>query len=211
MPLETLLIFIPAVFAINVYPGPNNLMALSNGARFGFWTSLTAATGRLPAFAMMIALVAVGLGVVLAASEAFFTVLKWVGAAYLIWLGVKMFRSPVDDAAVAQWAARTDSMHRLAGREFLVAATNPKAIVTFTAFFPQFLTPGGDYVTQIAMMGAAFIVFEGVAMGVYAYAGARVGAFAGTASRMRLVNRMSGLALISAGVLLAFARKPGPA
>lgn len=208
MPFETWLLFIPAVLAINVYPGPNNLMALSNGARFGFWHSVAAASGRLPAFAGMIALVALGLGVVLAASETFFTALKWVGAAYLIWLGIKMFRAPVDAAALSEWAVQSGSMRRLARREFLVAATNPKAIVTFTAFFPQFLSPGGDYVSQIALMGAAFIGFEVLAMGLYAFAGEKVGRLAGTPARMRLVNRLSGAALVGAGVLLALARRP---
>jgi homoserine/homoserine lactone efflux protein len=207
MPLEIWLLFIPACFAINLYPGPNNLVALGNGARFGFGHACLAALGRLPAFALMIGLVAVGLGVVLAASETFFTALKWVGAAYLIWLGVKMIRSRVDLAAMAGAAVR-EPLGRLAGREFFVAATNPKAIVTFTAFFPQFLVPGGDYVTQIALMGAAFIGFEAVSITLYAYGGSRVGALAGTAKRMAWVNRISGVALIGSGVLLALARRP---
>ncbi|MCT8972519.1 LysE family translocator [Microbaculum marinisediminis] len=207
MPLDIWLLFVPACFAINIYPGPNNMVALGNAARFGFGHAFVAALGRLPAFALMIALVAVGLGVVLSASETFFTALKWIGAAYLVWLGVKMVRAPVDIAALANAAAR-EPVGRLAGREFLVAATNPKAIVTFTAFFPQFLTPGGDYITQIALMGAAFIAFEAISIGVYAFAGGHVGRLAGTAARMRWVNRISGTALIGAGVLLALARRP---
>jgi len=207
MPLDIWLLFVPACFAINVYPGPNNMVALGNAARFGFTHAFLAALGRLPAFAVMIGLVAVGLGVVLAASETFFTVLKWVGAAYLVWLGIKMVRAPVDMAALTRAAAR-EPVGRLAGREFLIAATNPKAIVTFTAFFPQFLTPGGDYVTQIALMGAAFLVFEALSIALYAYAGGHVGRLAGTAGRMRWVNRISGTALIGAGILLALARRP---
>lgn len=207
MPLEIWLLFIPACFAINLYPGPNNLVALGNGARFGFAHAATAALGRLPAFALMIGLVAVGLGVVLSASEAFFTALKWIGAAYLVWLGVKMLRAPVDLSAVTNIATR-EPIGRLAGREFFVAATNPKAIVTFTALFPQFLTPGGDYVTQIALMGATFIAFEAVSIALYAWAGRRVGALAGTVKRMAWVNRLSGSALIGSGILLALARRP---
>ncbi|MEJ8571895.1 LysE family translocator [Microbaculum marinum] len=209
MPLEFWLLFAPACFAINIYPGPNNILALGNGARFGFGHAFRAALGRLPAFAVMIGLVAVGLGVVLSASETFFTALKWIGAAYLVWLGVKMLRAPVDMSALTA-IGRREPVSRLAGREFFVAATNPKAIVTFTAFFPQFLVPGGDYVWQISLMGAAFIVFEAIAIALYAYGGSRVGALAGTANRMRWVNRISGGALVAAGVVLALARRPQP-
>jgi threonine/homoserine/homoserine lactone efflux protein len=207
MPLEIWLLFAPACFAINVYPGPNNILALGNAARFGFAHAFYAALGRLPAFAVMIGLVAVGLGVVLSASETFFTLLKWVGAAYLVWLGIKMLRAPVDMSALEQ-IGKKEPVGKLARHEFFVAATNPKAIVTFTAFFPQFLVPSGNYVGQISLMGAAFIVFEAIAIAAYAYGGSRVGALAGTAKRMRWVNRISGGALVGAGVLLALARRP---
>lgn len=210
MPLEIWLLFAPACFAINMYPGPNNMVALGNSARFGFAHAYLASLGRVPAFALMIALVAVGLGVVLSASELFFTVLKWLGAAYLVWLGIRMMRAPVDLSALSGMGTK-EPLGRLAGREFVVAATNPKAIVTFTAFFPQFLVPGGDFALQMTLMGAAFILFEAMAVAVYAFAGARVGAFAGTVQRMRWVNRISGGALIGAGVLLALARRPQPA
>ncbi|ESR27356.1 LysE family translocator [Lutibaculum baratangense] len=206
MPLHTWLLFLPAVFAINVYPGPNNLMALGNGARRGGRQAFLAAAARLPAFAAMIALVALGLGVVLAASETFFVVLKWIGAAYLVYLGIRMMLAPVDEAAVGR--APAEPLARLARREFLVAATNPKAIVTFTAFFPQFLTPGGEHYVEMAQMGLAFLLLEAVAILIYAGLGSRIGALAGTARRMRLVNRLSGGALVVAGALLALARRP---
>lgn len=207
MTLEMWLLFAPACFAINMYPGPNNMVALGNSARFGFAHAYLASLGRVPAFALMIAMVAVGLGVVLSASELFFTLLKWLGAAYLVWLGIRMMRAPVVLSSLSG-AGVKEPLRRLATREFLVAASNPKAIVTFTAFFPQFLVPGGDFVLQMTLMGAAFILFEAMAVAVYAFAGARVGALAGTVQRMRWVNRISGGALIGAGIMLAFARRP---
>ncbi len=90
MTFEQWLIFLPAGFALNIFPGPNNLLSLSNSARFGFSKAFLAGFARLPAFAVMVALTAFGLGALLAASETAFLVLKWVGAAYLFFLGVRM-------------------------------------------------------------------------------------------------------------------------
>ncbi len=90
MTLEHWIVFLPAAFALNIFPGPNNLLSLSNGARYGFGPAFIAGFGRLPAFAVMVALTAIGLGALLAASEVAFLVLKWVGALYLFYLGVRM-------------------------------------------------------------------------------------------------------------------------
>ena len=90
---STLLLFVPACFALNLAFGPNNLLSLTYGLQQGVRTAVLASGGRLVAFALMIGLTALGVGAVLAASEAAFTILKWAGAAYLVWLGVKILRS----------------------------------------------------------------------------------------------------------------------
>jgi threonine/homoserine/homoserine lactone efflux protein len=205
-------LFIPACFAINMAFGPNNVLSLSNGAREGVRVSVVAALGRLVAFAAMIAVAGIGLGALLLASQALFTALKLGGAAYLVWIGVKLLRS--DPAALARVApeagAREGRVRRLARQEFLVAAGNPKAILVFTAFFPQFVDRG-HYALSFAVLGATFLVFELVAIAVYALLGARLGTMAGRSGGLRWFNRVSGALMIGFGLLLAFVRKPAAA
>ena len=122
--------------------GPNNVLSLSNGARDGVRLSVLASFGRLLAFAIMIAIAGLGLGALLMASQTLFTLIKFAGAAYLVWIGVKLLRA--GPALVAQRADVASDrpparLGKLAKQEFWVAAGNPKAILVFTAFFPQFV------------------------------------------------------------------------
>ncbi len=159
MPYHTLLLFVPACFAINMAFGPNNLLALTNGARHGVGLALVASMGRIVAFAAMIAIAALGMGALLATSELVFTVVKVAGAAYLAYLGLKLIRSRETLAADAAEGPKPRTTWGFARQEFLVAAGNPKAILVFTAFFPQFVTPGA-YWQSFAIEGAIFLAFE---------------------------------------------------
>jgi threonine/homoserine/homoserine lactone efflux protein len=134
MSLQTWLLFVPACFALNMAFGPNNMLLLTNAARSGMGLALAAAFGRLVAFTIMIAIAAIGLGAVLIASAGIFLALKWAGAAYLVWLGVKAFRRGIIESPVVP-GTPDRSLGTLARQEFWVAAGNPKAILIFTAFF----------------------------------------------------------------------------
>lgn len=212
--LSTLLLFLPACFALNMALGPNNVLSLSNGAREGMRCSVLASVGRLVAFALMIAMSGIGLGALLLASELWFTALKIGGALYLVWIGVRLLRAnPVSlpmtqDASGARGAARrSGTLARLAKQEFLVAAGNPKAILIFTAFFPQFVDRA-HYATSFILLGAMFLLLEGVAIGIYAALGARLGAVANQPRVFRWLNRVSGSMMIGFGVTLALLRRP---
>lgn len=198
------LLFVPACFAINMAPGPNNLLSVSNAARFGFGQTMLGGVGRLVAFAVMIALTSVGLGALLAASELAFTLIKWGGAAYLLYLGIKIWRAPVNAVTLATPATSTMALMR---QEFLIAAGNPKAILTFTAFFPQFLDRAASAMPQFTLMGTTFLALEVVSIAAYALGGRQVAALMRTARGMRLINRISGGALCGAGALLATAQR----
>jgi threonine/homoserine/homoserine lactone efflux protein len=206
MTLESYLVFLPACFAINMAFGPNNLLSLTNGAREGVWRATAAASGRLVAFSAMILIAALGLGALLAASELMFTVVKWVGAAYLVYLGIKLLRAGTPALEALDASARS-SLRRLMLQEFWVAAGNPKAILVFTAFFPQFLG-GGSYAMSFFVMGATFITLELVAIAVYAAFGGRLGSLARGRRVLRLFNRISGSLMIAFGVILALTRRP---
>lgn len=207
MQFQTLMLFIPACFAINMAFGPNNLLSITIGARHGMTTAVTASVGRLLAFAVMICVAALGMGAVLTASEMMFTAMKWAGAAYLVWIGVRLLQSRAelepDQETIGQGAA----IWPLFRREFLVAAGNPKAILVFTAFFPQFVE-ADNYWRSFAILGGFFLLFEMVSIMVYSFAGARLRTLTGNAKSLRWVNRVSGSMMVAFGIALAFTRRP---
>ena len=205
MSLEIWAIYVPAAFALNMFPGPNNVLATTNAARWGFGTALLASVGRFPPFASFVLAAAIGLGAVLSASAELFALLKIVGAAYLLWLGVQMMRAGGGDLAEQSGDGR---MKALIAREFWMAATNPKAMLVFTAFFAPFVDPSRPAFGQILALGAVALALEAVAVAIYAFAGARLGRFTRSPRGLGLVNRLSGAALIAAGLALLFARRP---
>lgn len=205
MTMDHWLIFLPAAFALNVFPGPNNLLALSNGARFGFGPAFIAGFGRQPAFAVMIALTAAGLGALLATSELAFQVLKWVGAGYLVFLAIQMLRADVPHLTVAGPASA--NIRAMIRQEFVVASSNPKAIAIFTAFLPQFIRPGEAVWLQLSLMGLAFLVMEVLAVAIYAFAGQRLAGLAQSRAGLLWINRGSGAALLAAAVALGLSQR----
>lgn len=123
MDLSSLLLFIPACFALNMAPGPNNLLSLHNASRYGLRTACVAGAGRILAFCGMIALAAMGLAVVLHTSEYLFLAIKVVGAAYLFYIAWQLWRAPVSETVVA--SDHPGGTWRLARQEFWVAAGKP--------------------------------------------------------------------------------------
>jgi threonine/homoserine/homoserine lactone efflux protein len=207
MTLSAYLLFLPACFAINMAFGPNNLLSVTNGARHGVSPAVLAAGGRLAAFAIMIAIAGLGMGAVLVASEVAFDVIKYIGAAYLVWIGIRLLRAPAPTVQEAAASAAPPSLRALARQEFTVAAGNPKAILVFTAFFPQFVVPGA-YASSYLLLGLTFLVFELVAIALYAMLGARMRRLADGSRAMRWFNRVSGSMMVGFGLILAFTRRP---
>lgn len=196
-------LFIPACFALNMAPGPNNMLAFSNAARLGFGTACIGGLGRIPAFAALIGVTVLGLGAVLAASAEAFVVIKIAGALYLVYTGVLMLRK----AKVLASAQGSDvALRALIKRDFAMAITNPKAIAVFTAFFPQFIDPSLPAWPQLLKMGLAFLAMEVVAVALYAAAGALLGRFIRSNRVFVNLNRAVGVALIAAGGTMAFSR-----
>jgi threonine/homoserine/homoserine lactone efflux protein len=206
MSLTAWLLFLPACFAINMAPGPNNLLSINVAARHGFMTAFIAGTGRLVAFALMLVLAATGLAVVLHASEVFFVAIKLAGAAYLIWLAVQLWRSdaaPLDARREEQDA----SLLRIARRECLVAAGNPKAILVFTAFLPQFVDIAKPMLPQFTVLGASFLVLEWLAIALYSGAGMYLGKWLAQAGVRRWFNRCCATFLGAIGVSFLLVRR----
>ena len=202
--------FLPAALLMALTPGPSNFLAFANGASAGLGRAAAGVLGRIGAYALLINGVAFGLGALLAASAHIVEILKWVGAAYLAWLAWAFWRAPVEDAADPEAAARAARRLRpiaLARREFLTGIANPKALVLFTAFLPQFVvgTDAGaaGFAGQLLALGAAYLAMEMLGASLWAGAGAALGAGGMSRARRRAVNRGSALALALAAIWLA--------
>ncbi|ALU42373.1 LysE family translocator [Pseudoalteromonas rubra] len=168
MEFWNLLFFTLACFALNMTPGPNNLLSMNNARCYGFKSAFIAGLGRILAFTVMIALAASGLAVVLFASETLFLTIKVAGAAYLLWIAFNLWCS---EASPVSEPDSTRNRLGLAKQEFLLAAGNPKAILIFTAFLPQFVDVKANVNEQFFVLGATFLFLELVALSIYALFG----------------------------------------
>lgn len=196
-------LFLPACFALSMAPGPNNLLAFTHAARFGAALAILGGAGRLVAFFGLIALVIVGLGAILQTSATAFFAVKLLGAAYLIYVGVKLLRAGAPPAPRETLA----NPRELARHEFMIAAGNPKAIAIFTAFFPQFVDAGAPAMPQLMALGLAFLVLESVAICLYALAGRVARGLLRNQSLFGWLNKGVGAFLIGSGVSLAFSSR----
>lgn len=207
MDLATLALFVPACFALNMAPGPNNLLSLNNASRYGLRTACAAGVGRLFAFAGMIVLAALGLAMVLHTSEYLFLAIKVLGAFYLFYIAWQLWRAPVGEGGPL--VEHNGGVLRLARQEFFVAAGNPKAILIFTAFLPQFVsmnstTPVSE---QFLWLGVMFLLLEWLAIAIYAWLGAYLQRWFEQPGPRRLFNRVSAGLLSCAGLGLLAARR----
>jgi threonine/homoserine/homoserine lactone efflux protein len=159
MDLNTWLIFLLATTGLSLSPGPNGLLALTHGALHGRRKALYTICGGAIGFVAVIALSMFGIGALLKASLTWLIILKWTGGAYLVWLGIQVWRSP-PIGFDAQTAAETRSGASMFQQGALSAVTNPKAVLFFTAFLPQFIDPARSLVLQFAIMAGTFAVIE---------------------------------------------------
>lgn len=205
MNLTTLALFIPACLALNMAPGPNNLLSLSNATRYGFARSCAAGGGRLLAFAIMLFITSAGLAALFSASVILFTVIKVLGAGYLFYLAYQLWTSKPMVADGEPLPAK--GLLALARQEFLVAAGNPKAILIFTAFLPQFVNPAEPTGAQFAVLGTLFLLLELVAMATYSWMGIYMRRWFAHAKGQRIFNRSCAGLLAAAGIGLLAARR----
>lgn len=201
MAWETWLAFAAASVVVLVLPGPTVLLvvshAIAHGRRAAVATVAGVALGDLAAMTASLA----GLGVLLATSAELFTALRWLGAAYLIYLGVKLWRAPA--AAMGLPEADDGAARRLLLHAFAVTALNPKSIVFFVAFAPQFITSDAPYWTQAAVMIATYVGLSVVNAGFFGVLGERARKATGRTEVLRAINRAGGGLLVGAGVAAA--------
>ncbi|MFO7529364.1 MAG: homoserine/homoserine lactone efflux protein [Marinobacter sp.] len=201
MTITLWLTFLVAAILISVSPGAGAVNTMSNGLRYGVKRSLPAILGLQLGYGAQIVLVGAGLGAIVASSATALTVIKWVGVAYLVWLGIQKWREPVVEAVHEDEPAVS---HR---RQFwnaaLVNLTNPKATVFLVALFPQFLIAGAPHGPQLITMGATLILVDCLVMLGYALLASQLFRFMTTPQRQRQMNRVFGGLFVTAAMALA--------
>jgi threonine/homoserine/homoserine lactone efflux protein len=206
MAFETWAAFAVASAIMLAIPGPTILLvvsyALSHGRRVA---SAIVAGVALGDFTAMTASM-LGVGALLATSAALFTALKWVGAAYLVYLGIKLWRAPVGDGAIPQ-AEKETNARRIFLHAYVVTALNPKSIIFFVAFLPQFLDPAAPALTQMVVFETTFVILATLNAAAYALLASMARGAIRKPSVQRIVNRTGGSLLIGAGMLAAGFRK----
>ncbi|MGE4327772.1 MAG: LysE family translocator [Pseudodonghicola sp.] len=208
MPLDLWLAFVAASTALLLIPGPTVLLVLSYALSKGRGVALASATGvALGDFTAMTASL-LGLGALVMTSAMLFSVLKWIGAAYLLWMGWKLFRSAPSTGLQAMAAARTVTPRGVFTHAAAVTALNPKSIAFFVAFVPQFLRPEAPLGPQFAILIATFVTLAALNALAYALLADRLRAWVGRPRVITGMTRTGGLTLMGMGVATAFLRRP---
>ena len=204
MTFETWIAFVAASAVLLVIPGPTILLVVSYALGQGWRTALPMAVGVALGDFTAMTLSMLGIGALLMASATLFTVLKWIGAAYLIWLGIKLFRAggtlgaePRRDAASAT---------KMLAHAWLVTALNPKSITFFVAFLPQFISRDADFLTQMVVFEATFLTLAFANAFGYALVASRARNLVRNPRAITLFNRAGGTLLVGAGVATAAIR-----
>ena len=206
MQFEIWVLYLLASAALCFAPGPNSLLAVTHGATYGWRRTVYTCLGGALGFALVIAVCMAGLGALLTTSAWAFAALKWIGAAYLIYLGIVTWRSPplsIDAARIEGPAKRRTCFVQ----GFMAAGSNPKGIVFFAAFLPQFIDPEASKVLQFFILAATFISIEVLFELALAGSANRVAPWLGRKGVGRWFNRVTGITFIGIGGLLAAANR----
>ena len=197
MTLESWAAFTAASAVLQVIPGPTVLLVVSYALGQGWRTVLPMTVGVALGDFTAMTLSLLGLGALLATSATLFTILKWVGAAYLVYLGIRLWRA----GGTLDTAPRTDAVSaaKMLGHAWLVTALNPKSITFFVAFLPAFLDPKADFLTQMVVFETTFLVLAFANAFGYALVAARARGFVANPRAIGVVNKVGGGLLIGAG------------
>ena len=197
------LAFILAVTVLMLIPGPNVALIVANSVTYGFRYGLLTVAGTSSAMVVQLGLTVLGMTELLGTLGAWFEWIRWIGVAYLIYLGVTQWRAlPVN---LAEVAPEPRSARAMFTRALLVSLTNPKTLFFYGAFFPQFVVTSHDVGAQVAILSATFLLLAVLLDGCWALVAGRARGLLAVHGRLR--NRTSGGLLVGAGVGLALARK----
>ncbi|MGF1722942.1 homoserine/homoserine lactone efflux protein [Vibrio kyushuensis] len=201
MDMHIWLAYVVTAIVFSLAPGSGTVNSISNGLNYGTKKSLSAIAGLQLGLAFHIMLVGAGIGALVAQSALAFSIIKWVGVVYLIWLGIQKWRDQTSLEANADGAELSNLV--LMRNAVLINLTNPKSIVFLVALFPQFLDPSKDQFTQLLVLGVTTVVIDSIIMLGYTSLAAKMGRFIRSESVMGKVNRVFGSMFMGCGALLA--------
>ena len=203
MSLQLYLAFVATCIALALLPGPIVTLLIANGLRHGTRAALINIAGAQVGLAIVIGIVAIGLTSLMATLGYWFDWVRFAGAAYLVWLGVKLIRTPVEGIDADAPPPPPRGGFFLQG--LLVLLSNPKVLVFFGALIPQFMDMSKDHVSQVTLLGVTFMVIAAITDGLYALLAGRARSFF-SARRTRMLSRVSGGFMIGGGIWLALTR-----
>ncbi len=205
MSLDFILLFILTVFVASIIPGPSMLLALTHGISYGAKRTLASAMGNVTVTLIQAAISIAGLGTILIASETLFQVIKWIGAAYLVYLGITVLFGSKMKLSKGQLieSKKQVPLKRMFVQAAVVTAGNPKAIVFFTAVFPQFIDPKLSYLYQCSILLSLGVTIAFSCFMLYAICGQKIVSRFLNAKTAIYLKRVIGSTFIGAGIGLA--------
>ena len=204
MDMHVWLAYVVTAVVFSLAPGSGTVNSISNGLSYGTRKSLSAIAGLQIGLTLHIILVGAGIGALVAQSATAFTVIKWVGAAYLVWLGIQKWCDKSGLATHTEGEALSGT--KLMRNAVLINLTNPKSIVFLVALFPQFIDPAKDQLTQLAVLGVTTVVIDSIVMLGYPSLAAQMGRFIRSDKIMSKINKVFGSMFVGCGALLAAAK-----
>lgn len=204
MDIHVWLAYLVTAVVFSLAPGSGTVNSISNGLSYGTRKSLAAIAGLQIGLSIHIILVGAGIGALVAQSALAFSIIKWVGAAYLVWLGIQKWR----DRSCLSTASTDDSLSGLTlmKNAVLINLTNPKSIVFLVALFPQFIDPTQNQVTQLLVLGVTTVVIDAMVMLGYTSLASQMGRFIRSEKVMSKINKVFGSMFVGCGALLATAK-----
>ncbi|BDR12096.1 homoserine/homoserine lactone efflux protein [Vibrio sp. STUT-A11] len=196
--------YLVTAIVFSLAPGSGTVNSISNGLSYGTRKSLGAIMGLQIGLAIHIAMVGAGIGALVAQSATAFAVIKWVGAAYLVWLGFQKWRDT--SGLVAAESQKEMSATALMYKAILINLTNPKSIVFLVALFPQFIDPAKDQLTQLLVLGVTTVAVDSFVMLGYTSLASKMGRFIRSDKIMTNINKVFGSMFMGCGALLAAAK-----
>lgn len=209
MALEFWLTIAPILLLLSFGPGPNNFTAMYNGIRVGAGAAVIAVIGRNIAFTILMIVSALGLGAVIVSSAFWFNVVKWLGVVYLLYIGVKTWLAAKESLSMMEedGVVVPSSHFSRMRQEFIIAISNPKAVLIFTAIFPQLLDLTQPVAIQFTVIGATFVATEFIAAFFYAIGGRQLRRVIRSPKGLANLNRGMGGVFVAASVFLATATR----
>ena len=209
MSFNLIMLFLFTVIIASIIPGPSMLLALTHGMRYGAKKTIASAMGNVSVTLVQASISLAGLGTILFSSEIIFQLIKWAGAVYLIYMGISMLRSsnmllsPTPLNQSSKWY----SLREMYMQSVFVTAGNPKAIIFFTAVFPQFINPDAPYLSQFFILVSTCILSAFCCFMIYAIGGQKIASLFSNTSVMKYIQKTIGGTFIGAGIGLAVSNR----